>query len=181
MTAHISAGDRKRHGIWNGFIMTNIVWKRCTISVWMCVCVLSLCGLWASQLYACICLYACLYCLKGLAPSRSFVVGGCGHSAQLVRFVNVSQNCISLRPEKGCPSSRCETPTNVPTLTALNRNSYKLQICLTRVSCCQFVNNYINVTQKESGKQMKCQHANNKPQRLISRRSSRWHLPILKD
>lgn len=56
--------------------------------------------------------------LKGLAQSRPFVVGSSGLPTQLVWFMDVRQNCISLWPEKDCPTSWCETPINVPTLTA---------------------------------------------------------------
>lgn len=111
----------------------------------------------------CVCLQAHVFVrmfvlLKGLAQSRPFVVGSSGHSAQLVWFMDVSQNCISLRPEKKTAHLPGVKPTNVPTLTALNRNWYKHQIRLTHISCCQSINSYINTTQKEAGKQMKYQH-----------------------
>lgn len=47
----------------------------------------------------CLCVYVRMFVLlKGLAQRRPFVVGNSGHSAQLVWFMDVSQNCISLRP-----------------------------------------------------------------------------------
>ena len=57
-----------------------------------------------------VCVQVCVFVLlKGLAQSRPFVLGSGGHSAQLVWFMDVRQNCIRLWPEKHCPSSCCET------------------------------------------------------------------------
>lgn len=102
------------------------------------ICVLSHCGfsVYKHLRLVCTCIHVFVrmfVLLKGLAQSRPFVVGSSGHSAQLVWLMDVSQNCISLQPKKGCPSSWCEPSTNVPTLTALNRNWYQHQICLTRL------------------------------------------------
>lgn len=121
------------------------------MDVWVCFCLFLFgahCGLSCLCL---LCICACLFVpLKGLAQSRPFVVGRSGHPAQLVWLMDVSHNCISLRPEIDCPSSWCESLTNLPTLTALNRNWYKHQICLTRISRCQSINSYIDAAQKRS-------------------------------
>lgn len=115
------------------------------------------CGFfWLCESLLCVFVCACMFVLlKGLAQRRPFVDGNSGHCAQLIWFVDVSQNCISLQQERDGPSSWCEAPTNVPMLTALNRNWYKHQTCLTCISCCQSINSYINSTQMEVGKQIK--------------------------
>lgn len=106
---------------------------------------------------ACTCLCAVFVLLKGLAQSRPFVVGSGGHGAQLVWFMDASQSCISLRTERGCPSSSwCETPINVPTTDGIKQklirasNRSDTHIVLS-------VYQYIDNTRKETGAQMKHQ------------------------
>lgn len=74
----------------------------CTQWLILSMCIIAVC--------VCLCVFVRMFVwLKGLAQSRPFVVGSSGHSAQLVWFMDVSQDCISLRPEKDCPSSWCES------------------------------------------------------------------------
>lgn len=71
--------------------------------------------------------------LKGLARHAPFVVGRSGLPTRLVWFMDVSQSCNSLRPERGCPSSRCETPADVPTLTSIKQELIRASnLCLPR-------------------------------------------------
>lgn len=149
--------------LWNESIMAKIVCKKqvasvYTLRVWMYACV---------HVLHTVAYLVCVHVLqafvhmfvlrKGLLESRPFVVGRSGLPTQLVWVMDVSRSCISLRPETDCPTW-CEPPTNVPTLTTLNRNWYKHQICLTCASCCQSIYNYIDATQKLAGEQVKSKH-----------------------
>lgn len=119
MTARISVRGGTLHGLWNEFIITKIVCERQTLSTVSCA-HLSLSCLCALQLYVCagvpvfVRIRSSTY-FKQITP---FVVSSIGHSAKLVWFMDVNQNYISLRSEKDCPSSCCETTT---TTTALNK------------------------------------------------------------
>lgn len=112
---------------------------------WLCVSLLSV--------FVCVRMFALL---KGLAQRRPFVVGNSGHSAHLVWFMDVSQNCISLRPERDT--------AHLPGVK-LQQMCQRWQHWTETDTSIKFVwhpshavslsNSYINSTQKRAGEQIK--------------------------